>query len=87
MAKSISNGTDVTRVPDAEAKRMIAQGGWHYVPKNKFRRAARNYEKQMRLAMQRAHRGQRQHAPRRDLTMEQIALAAMKTGVAVAVKR
>lgn len=56
MAKSISNGTDVTRVPDAEAKRMIEQGGWHYVPKNKFRRAARNYEKQMRLAWQRGRK-------------------------------
>jgi hypothetical protein len=62
MAKSISNGTDVTRVSDADAARMIAQGGWHYVPKNKFCRAARNYVRESRLAMQRGRAQSRRQA-------------------------
>jgi hypothetical protein len=61
MAKSISNGTSALRVSDVDALEMVTQGWW-YIPKGKYRRAARSYEYASRLAMQRGRAKHRREA-------------------------
>lgn len=44
MAKCITNGKVVKRVPNQEAKRLVDEGKWKYAPKSDYRRSITDKE-------------------------------------------